>query len=259
MEGQRGSGFLCIVIRLSGSEHDPAIGVKYSDPNHHEKDPISNVPLSDQEKVGKQALPETEYGGEEEARWLRGDDYEQIRQSQKSCYGPQQCHSSQRPARCTDLGVAEWSVDGDVALCRHAGQAQWGVLGGEDGQQDQDAAQGGMDPVDGVAGDKQDHGHRHLNHVVDHQVDEEDVARVGVEELEGGKRNGKRGSSLNLLGSPVSVNRHSCVHYLVLAEGVNGTPVDASDGDPQKQHNDILGYSFGQRLSILCNHRHVCR
>lgn len=56
-------------------------------------------------------------------------------------------------------------------------------MSGEKCQQDQDTAQGSMNPVDGVAGDKQDCAHGHLNHVIDHQVDEEDVTRVGVEEL----------------------------------------------------------------------------
>lgn len=49
-----------------------------------------------------------------------------------------------------------------------------------------------MNSVDGVAGNKQDDGHCHMNHVVDHQVDEEDVARVGVEDLGSGKRNGEK-------------------------------------------------------------------
>lgn len=90
--------------------------------------------------------------------------------------------------------MAKRCVNGDVALCGHAGQVQRGVLRGEERQQDQDAAQGSMNPVDGVAGDKQDYGRCHLNHVVDHQEDEEDVARVGIEELERGKRNGEKKS-----------------------------------------------------------------
>lgn len=48
------------------------------------------------------------------------------------------------------------------------------------------------------------------------------------------------------------------LNYLVLAERVNDTPVDASDGDPQNKHNYVLGYSCDQRVSMLYNHRHVC-
>lgn len=84
-------------------------------------------------------------------------------------------------------------MDGDVALCGHAGQAQRSVLSGDKHQQDQDAAQRSVNPSDGVAGDKQDYGHSQLSHVVDHRMDEEDVTWVGVEELESGKWNGWTG------------------------------------------------------------------
>lgn len=81
--------------------------------------------------------------------------------------------------------MAKGDADGDVALHRHAGQVQRGVFSGEQSKQDEGAADGDIEFVDGVADDKQDDGQRHLNHVVDHQVKKQNIPRIRVEDLEG--------------------------------------------------------------------------
>ena len=72
----------------------------------------------------------------------------------------------------------------DVALHCHAGQIERAVEGGEDGDDQQEAAERDVDGVEGVADDVQKHTNRQLNHVVDNQVDEEDVSRVHLEDLQ---------------------------------------------------------------------------
>lgn len=83
--------------------------------------------------------------------------------------------------------MAKGHADGDVALHRHAGQVQRGVFSGEASNHYEDAANGDVYFVDGVADDEEEDGQRHLDHVVDHQVDNKDVARIGVEDLMVGK------------------------------------------------------------------------
>lgn len=90
--------------------------------------------------------------------------------------------------------MAKGHADGDVALHRHAGQVQRSVFSGKKSKQDEGATDGDVDFVEDVADDEQDDGQRHLNHVVDHQVEEQDVPRIHVEDLEGGKKNTGAGS-----------------------------------------------------------------
>ena len=81
--------------------------------------------------------------------------------------------------------MAKREADGDVALDRHAGQVQRAVFSGEQSHQDEGAADGDAEFVDGVADNEQGDGQRHLDHVIDDQVNEKDVARIRVEDLEG--------------------------------------------------------------------------
>lgn len=74
-------------------------------------------------------------------------------------------------------------ANGNVALYGHPGQADWGVSGGEDRHQDEQAAERDVDLVENVAEDEKCEGHSKLNAIIDHHVDEEDVTRIFIESL----------------------------------------------------------------------------
>lgn len=102
--------------------------------------------------------------------------------------------------------VAQKEADGDVALQRHTGQDERGGAGGEHGHHDlketqqrsvrwgssgprawsswdhQAAADGGVDPPQGVVQHVERHHQAELQSVADHHGDEHDVARVLVEQ-----------------------------------------------------------------------------
>lgn len=88
-----------------------------------------------------------------------------------------------RFSHCADLGVTQRFTDSYVALYGHAGQVDWGVSGGEDCHQDEEAAERDVDLVEDVAQNKQRDGDRQLDGVIYHHVDEKDVARVFVKGL----------------------------------------------------------------------------
>lgn len=54
---------------------------------------------------------------------------------------------------------------------------------GEDGRQDEEATDGDIDGAEGVGEDEERNADCELDHVVDHQVDEQDKARVHLEDL----------------------------------------------------------------------------
>ena len=66
--------------------------------------------------------------------------------------------------------MAKGEADGDETLHRHASQVQRSVFSGEKGDQHEDTTEGDIYSVDSVADDKQEDGQRHLDHVVDHQM-----------------------------------------------------------------------------------------
>lgn len=45
----------------------------------------------------------------------------------------------------------------------------------------------------------------------------------------------------------------------MFAEGVNEANIDVVDGDPENQNNHVLGHSFSEGVSVLCNHGHAGR
>lgn len=75
-------------------------------------------------------------------------------------------------------------ADGDVALDGHASEVDGCVSGGEDRQQDGEAAHGHIDLVENVAEDANHGGGGQLDGVIDDHVDEEDVTRIFIESLE---------------------------------------------------------------------------
>ena len=83
-------------------------------------------------------------------------------------------------------------ADGDVALDCHASQVQRSVFSGENNKQDEYATDRDIYFVDGVADDKHHDGQGHLDHVVDHQVNEKYIPRIRVEDLEG-ENKGRQG------------------------------------------------------------------
>lgn len=44
----------------------------------------------------------------------------------------------------------------------------------------------------------------------------------------------------------------------MFAEGVNEARVDVVDEDPQDQNDHVLDHSFGEGISVLYDHAHVC-
>ncbi len=80
--------------------------------------------------------------------------------------------------------MTEGDADGNVALDCHASQIEWRVEGGEDGNDQQDEAEGYVNCVKGVADDVEKSWQDQLHHVIYHQVDEQNVTRVWVEDLE---------------------------------------------------------------------------
>ena len=84
--------------------------------------------------------------------------------------------------------MTKGDADGDVALHRHASHVQRGVFSGENSKQDEGATHGDIYFVEDVADDEQQDRHRHLDHVVDHQVNKKDVAWIHVEDLTVGKK-----------------------------------------------------------------------
>ena len=80
--------------------------------------------------------------------------------------------------------MAQRVTDGDVALDGHAGEVDGCVARGEDGQQDEEAAEGDVDLVVDIAEDEEHDGDGQLDRIVDNHVDEEDVAGVFVEHLQ---------------------------------------------------------------------------
>ena len=114
---------------------------------------------------------------------LGGQEDEEVRQDGEQAHGPDQPDQDVGFPDRTDLAVAEGDADGDVALDRHAGQVERGVEGGDDGDDEQDEAEGHVDLIQGVADNVEEGGQGQLHHVVYHQVDEENVARVRIEDL----------------------------------------------------------------------------
>lgn len=83
-----------------------------------------------------------------------------------------------------NLNMTQGETDGYVALHCHASQVQRGIFSGEESKQHKDAADGDIEFVDGVADDEQDGSQHHLDHVIDHQVNKEDISGILVENLE---------------------------------------------------------------------------
>jgi len=79
-------------------------------------------------------------------------------------------------------------ADGDVALHRHAGQVQRSIFSGEESNKDYSATDKDLYLVEDVADDEKCNSQRHLDHVVDHQVEEQDVTGICVEDLKGQKK-----------------------------------------------------------------------
>ena len=120
----------------------------------------------------------------EEVQRLCGQGDEKIRKNWQHAGRPDWTNQHQSPPDGADLHVAKREADGDVALDRHAGQVQRGVFSGDQSHQDEGAADRDAEFVDGVADNEQGDGQRHLDHVIDDQVNEKDVARIRVEDLE---------------------------------------------------------------------------
>ena len=85
-------------------------------------------------------------------------------------------------------GIAEREADSHVALHRHGGQVERGVLGGEDSSSHQQAAYWHVDGEKYKGADEEGDSDEELDHVVEHQVDEEHVAGVFSEDLRVGKK-----------------------------------------------------------------------
>lgn len=168
------------------SEHNSEIGVEDDEPDNDQVEDVGDVPLLDDVRVWEGSFPQTEHLRIEEVQRLRGQCDKEIRKDGKHAGGPDQTDQQQRPPDGADLHVAKREADGDVALQGHAGQVQRRVLGGDESQQDEDAAEGHVDLVEDVADDEEHHRQHHLDHVIDHQVKKQDVTRIGVEDLRDG-------------------------------------------------------------------------
>lgn len=124
----------------------------------------------------ERCISETKHLRMKDGQMLAGQSDEQVRCGRNRGGGPYQQDQHKRSLDGPNLDVAEREADGDIALQGHAGQVERRVLSGDHGQQEEPPADADVELVDGVADDKEDDGHVHLDQVVHHQVDEEYVA-----------------------------------------------------------------------------------
>ena len=127
-----------------------------------------------------------------EVQWHCGQSDEEIRETRQHGGRPDQTNQDQRSLNGTDMCVAQRETYGDVTFNRHASQIQRRVFSHDESDQDEGAADRGVYFVDSVADDEHAKGKSHLDHVVDHQVNEEDVPRIRVEDLTGGEEEQRR-------------------------------------------------------------------
>ena len=121
--------------------------------------------------------------GAEEAEGFISNQDENIWQDREGSQDPDQTNGDVGALDGADLGVAQRDADSDVALYSHGGQIDRCVEGCEDCGDQQEAAEGHIQGEQDVAEDMEEACQGQLQHVVNHQVDEQDVARVGVEHL----------------------------------------------------------------------------
>lgn len=56
-------------------------------------------------------------------------------------------------------------------------------MSGNNSRQDEETTEGDIDGIEGISEDEEGNAHCQLDHVVEHQVDEKDEARVQLEDL----------------------------------------------------------------------------
>lgn len=184
MEENCVSGFFNVYARILGCKQNPEVSVEEREPHEGETNDVWRVPLLQAVAASEHVISGTEQVRVEEVLRLGGQQDEEIRQDGARARRPDQTNQDVGFLDGADLSVAEGHADGDVALDCHAGQIEGGVEGGEDGDDEQEEAEGYVDGVKGVADDVEKRWQNQLHHVIDHQVDEQDVTRVGVKDLE---------------------------------------------------------------------------
>ncbi|KAF3855736.1 hypothetical protein F7725_016459 [Dissostichus mawsoni] len=165
---QRGESQLQHVVHHQVDEEDVA---------RNQTHDVRRVSLLQTVRTPEHKVSGTQHFGREEAEGLGGQKEEEIRHDGERADKPDETHQDEGVSHGADPTVVQREADSDVALHRHAGQIERRVEGGHDGEDEEEEAGGDAEGVQGVADDVQQRGESQLQHVVHHQVDEEDVAR----------------------------------------------------------------------------------
>ena len=177
------SGLLCIRAGGPGGEQDAEVRVDQGQPHDDQQQHVVGVPLEDDARAAEHGLPQTEVVGAEERHGLCGQGHKQVREDGERTGGPDQPYEEVGSPHGADAGMVQRATHRHVALQGHAEEVERCVFGGEQSQQDDEAAQGDVDAVEGVAEQEEEDGEGQLDSVIDDHVDEEDVAGIGVEDL----------------------------------------------------------------------------
>lgn len=184
MEENSVSGFFKVCSCFLGSKQNPEISVKECEPDQGETNDVRHLPLLLAVVASEHEISGTEHLRVKELQRLCGQEDEEVWQDGTCTRSPDQTNQDVGFPDGADLAVTEGDADGDVALDRHSSQVQWRVEGGEDGDDQQDEAEGYTDFIQGVADDVEKSGQGQLHHVVYHQVDEQNVTRTRIEDLQ---------------------------------------------------------------------------
>lgn len=125
-------GLFCCCINSFGCKQNSEVCVKQCEPNHYQKKYVGYVPLLYTICAPKQCVPRAINPRKQELQRFSGQKNEDIRQDRKNTQCPDETYCNICSFYCTYVIVAEGNANGNVALCSHESQVQWGVLCGDD-------------------------------------------------------------------------------------------------------------------------------
>lgn len=120
--------------------------------------------------------------------WLCSYQNENIWKDEDQTRSPNQTDQKIGSLDGAEMVITKGYANGNVALNCHAGQIKRSVVGCEDGNNQHNEAEGCIDCVKGIADDVEKSWQEQLDHVIYHQVDEQNVTRVWIEDLKKGKK-----------------------------------------------------------------------
>lgn len=183
MEENSVSGFCNVDSRSLGSKHNPEVSVEEREPDQGKTNIVWSISFPQTVSASEHEISGTKQSRVKKLQWLCSQKDEQIWEDREWTRSPDQTNQDVGFLDSTDLSMMEGDTDGDVTLDCHAGQIEWCVEGGGNGNDQQDEAEGRIHFVQGVADDVKEGWQDQLHHVIYHQVDEQNVTRVWIKDL----------------------------------------------------------------------------